>query len=243
MLRNIKTGMLALSICYIVVGLLLLVAPNASLPWLCAGFSAVVLATGAYSLVRYFKLCGQGARALGLMVGGVVTTALGLFALLRPTYVEWVLPVVLGLFVVVDGAMRGQSALQLRKRSGQKWWVVLLLGAVSGLLGFGLLCASFFESLKLDLILLCGIILVGEGILNMACVIYTAMELHALDRLEAARAAQAATPYQQAPEFEPLSDAPAPAAAPDEAQPGHELTVDTPKMSVPETPETQQSTV
>lgn len=42
MLRNMRTGMLVLSVLYFVLGLALLAAPAASLPWICAAFGVLM---------------------------------------------------------------------------------------------------------------------------------------------------------------------------------------------------------
>lgn len=220
MLHHVKTGMLVLSISYLILGLLLLAAPAASLPWICTGFGAIILLTGAVNLVRYFRAREKSLAALFTLVGGVVTAGLGVFALLRPDYVTWILPLVFGLFVLVDGGLREQSAWQLFKRKGQKWWVVMLLGFVSCILGV-LLIAQPFLTMPLDPILLCGIILVVEGVLNLGCAIYTAMELHALDRLEQAQAEAAAQPPEPEPQPDPQPESPA------EPQPDEQLPQDT----------------
>ena len=52
MLRYIKTGMMLLSIAYIVIGMMLLVMPQTSLLWICYAFGAVVLITGIVCLVQ-----------------------------------------------------------------------------------------------------------------------------------------------------------------------------------------------
>lgn len=224
MLRYVKLWALLLSVCYIAVGLLLLVMPYATLPWLCLFFSAVVLVTGAVQLVRYFRSKEKNLTALFTLVGGAVTTGLGLFALLRPDYVEWILPVVFGLFVLVDGGMRFASGWQLVKRKGQRWWAIMLLGLVSEVIGFWMIWEPFQPAPFADPILLCGVLLVLEGALNLGCSIYTAMELNALDRAQtAAENAKLAAVGELADamdeeEAAPTLDAPAPPVIACEAQ-------------------------
>ena len=46
MLRYVKSGMMLLSIAYIVIGMMLLIMPQTSLLWICYAFGAVVLITG-----------------------------------------------------------------------------------------------------------------------------------------------------------------------------------------------------
>lgn len=189
MLRNMRTGMLILSVLYFVLGLALLAAPAASLPWVCAGFGALIALTGARSLWRYSRRKERGLAALFTLAGGVVTLALGLFALLRPDFVQWVLPVVFGAFLIVDGGAREQSAWQLVRRKGQRWWVLMLLGFVTGIAGI-LLIMQPFADWKVDSIWLSGLLLILEGVLNAGCTVYTAMMLRDLDKAEAARDAE-----------------------------------------------------
>ena len=79
----------------------------------------------------------------------------------------------------------------------------------------------------MDLLLLSGIFLLAEGILNLCCTIYIAMEFHALDRLDAAKAEMetAAAP-------EPSPEAPSPAPAEPAAEESAET--DLPDVPAPE---------
>ena len=126
MLRYIKTGMMLLSIAYIVIGMMLLVMPQTSLLWICYAFGAVVLITGIVCLVQYARIRGTGFTAPFMLVGGVITACIGVFTLARPQVVASFLPVVFGIFIVVDGLSRVGTAIDLAKRKGQKWWLLLL---------------------------------------------------------------------------------------------------------------------
>lgn len=181
--------MLVLSVLYFVLGLALLAAPAASLPWVCAGFGLLIALTGARSLWRYSRNKEKGLAAWFTLAGGVVTLALGLFALLRPDFVQWVLPVVFGVFLLVDGAAREQSAWALMRRKGQRWWVLFVLGFVTGIAGI-LLILQPFSDWPVDSIWLSGLLLIIEGVLNAGCTLYTALLLHDLDKAAEAPAPQ-----------------------------------------------------
>ena len=111
MLRYVKNGMLLLSIAFIALGLLLLVMPQTSLLWICYAFGAVVLITGVVCLVQYARLRGSGFAAPFFLVAGVSTAALGIFSLARPEVVASFLPVVFGLFILIDGCSRIGTAI------------------------------------------------------------------------------------------------------------------------------------
>ena len=181
MLRYVKSGTMLLSIAYIVIGMLLLIMPEASLLWICNAFGVVVLVTGIVCLIQYARIRGTGFTAPFMLVGGVITAGLGIFTLAKPQVVASFLPVVFGIFIVVDGVSRVGTAIDLAKRKGQKWWMLLLLSIVSVGLGVLLLLHPFDAAVSV--VMLCGILLIIEGALNLGCVLYAAMELRTLDRM------------------------------------------------------------
>ena len=186
MLRHMKNGMFALSIAFIILGLMLLIMPETSLLWICYAFGIVVLMTGAVCLFQYARLRGTGFTAPFMLVGGVITVGLGIFTLLKPEVVASFLPIVFGLFILVDGCSRIGSAMDLAKRKGQKWWVLLLLSIVSVALGILLVLHPFGAAVSV--VMVCGILLIVEGAMNLGCILYAAMELRTLDRMATAAA-------------------------------------------------------
>lgn len=188
MLRYAKAGVLP-SLAFLVLGVLLLVMPQTSLLWICYAFGAVVLVTGIVCLIQYARVRGSGFAAPFLLVGGVITAALGLFTLAQPQTVASFLPVVFGLFILVEGCSRIGAALDLARRKADKWWLLLLLSLLSIALGLLLLFDPFEAAVSA--VMLCGVLLIVEGALSLACALYAAMELRALDRM--ADAAMTAT--------------------------------------------------
>ena len=71
MLRYVKSGMMLMSIAYIVLGLMLLIMPETSLLWICYAFGVVVLITGIVCLIQYARIRGTGFTAPFMLVGGV----------------------------------------------------------------------------------------------------------------------------------------------------------------------------
>ena len=75
----------------------------------------------------------------------------------------------------------GQTAIDLAKRKGEKWWMLLLFSIVSIALGALLIWHPFGAAVSV--VMLCGILLIVEGALNLGCILYAAMELRTLDRM------------------------------------------------------------
>lgn len=199
MLRHIKPGMLVFSVLYILLGLLLLLAPQAVADVFCIALGLLVVLCGLQSLYGYFKKDNGSIRAAVSLLLSLPTIALGMWALLCTV----------------------QSAMTF------EWLLPLLCGAL-------LACSQLLNNRNVDLLLLSGIFLLAEGILNLCCTIYIAMEFHALDRLDAAKAEMETA---AAPEPSPESPSPAPAepAAEESAEtdlpdvPAPELTTEPPE--------------
>lgn len=207
MLRYVKSGMMLLSIAYIVIGMMLLIMPQTSLLWICYAFGAVVLITGIVCLIQYARIRGTGFTAPFMLVGGVITAGLGIFTLAKPQVVASFLPIVFGIFIVVDGLSRIGSAIDLAKRKGQKWWVLLLLSIVSVALGILLVLHPFGAAVSV--VMVCGILLIVEGAMNLGCILYAAMELRTLDRMATAAANAAMSAIGDALDEAEAAEAPA----------------------------------
>ena len=158
MLRHIKPGMLVFSVLYILLGLLLLLAPQAVADVFCIALGLLVVLCGLQSLYGYFKKDNGSIRAAVSLLLSLPTIALGMWALLCTVQsamtFEWLLPLLFGLMLLVDGVVRAQSSFALAKRKGQKWWVVLLLSIVSLLCGALLACSQLLNNRNVDLLLL-----------------------------------------------------------------------------------------
>ena len=190
MLRHIKPGMLVFSVLYILLGLLLLLAPQAVADVFCIALGLLVVLCGLQSLYGYFKKDNGSIRAAVSLLLSLPTIALGMWALLCTVQsamtFEWLLPLLFGLMLLVDGVVRAQSSFALAKRKGQKWWMLLLFSIVSVALGVLLVLHPFDAAVSA--VMLCGILLIAEGALNLGCILYAAMELRTLDRMASAAA-------------------------------------------------------
>ena len=190
MLRHIKPGMLVFSVLYILLGLLLLLAPQAVADVFCIALGLLVVLCGLQSLYGYFKKDNGSIRAAVSLLLSLPTIALGMWALLCTVQsamtFEWLLPLLFGLMLLVDGVVRAQSSFALAKRKGQKWWLLLLFSIVSVALGVLLVLHPFDAAVSV--VMLCGILLIAEGALNLGCILYAAMELRTLDRMASAAA-------------------------------------------------------
>ena len=142
-IKNLKLNFILASILYLVLGLVLLIWPAASSLALCRLLGAALLLYGLFNLVGFFlRDSGMGAFRLELFLG-VVATGVRIFFLVQPRLVLAFLPLVMGVYVVIDSAVALKRTLELYRMEYHRWWLSLVLALVGIVLGLVLVFRPF----------------------------------------------------------------------------------------------------
>lgn len=170
-MKKLKWNMVVMSAVYIALGAVLLLWPDTILDWICYVVGALVALSGVVQIVRFFAARERLYFAPMTLTLGLVCLGLGLFLIVRSDIVQTVLPVVFGLFIVFDSVVRIQGALELRRCGYGNWWSGLALAALSVALG----CVMIFNppAANNTLVMMIGVILIIEGVLNLVSILYT----------------------------------------------------------------------
>lgn len=179
-MKNFRKTFSISSVAFLLVGLALLLWPDVSLRLVCGLFGLVILLKGVSSIYAFLRAEVRGFFSYFGWLFGAAAVALGIFLLLRPQTVVSVLPILVGLFVIMDGVMRVQSAFELRAAGYGRWWSMLLLALVSVILGAVMLWNPF-GTVEV-LVMAIGVILMVEGALNLAGAIWAAVQLKGLKK-------------------------------------------------------------
>ena len=149
-LKNMKISFFLAAILYIVLGLVLLIWPGITSSLVCFSFGLMLLIYGIITIISFFVHDSrQGSFRLELFLG-IVAAGVGLVFLLRPDIVLSILPVVLGIYIVIDSLLNLKRALDLNRMNYSNWWVVLVLSLVSAALGVLIPVTSTMMSLRLS---------------------------------------------------------------------------------------------
>lgn len=170
-IKNAKTAYIAVSVVMIILGLLLVLFPALSALTLCYIVGAVVTIFGAVKLLSYFsrdlfRLAFQFDFALGIFA-----VLAGILILLHPTNVVNVMPVIIGVFVLLDGSFKIQTARDAKIFGLHGWWGILVLAILTCLGGLFLIINPFSGAVALMILL--GATLIMDGIQNLCVVAYT----------------------------------------------------------------------
>ena len=143
-LKNMKISFFLAAILYIVLGLVLLIWPDITGNLVCFAFGLVLLIYGVITIISFFVHDSrQGSFRLELFLG-IVAAGVGLVFLIRPDIVLSILPVVLGIYIVIDALLNLKRAIDLSRMGYPRWWVVLVLSLVSAVFGVLILCRPLF---------------------------------------------------------------------------------------------------
>ena len=150
--HNMKLSFLLAAVLYIILGLILLIWPGVSATVFCYAFGGILLIYGVVTIVSFFlRDSRQGSFVFELFLGIVAAAP--------------VLPVILGLFIVVDGLVNLKRALELRRMLYLRWTVPLVLSAVSAVLGLVIVFQPFLAAEAL--VMLIGAVLIYEGLSDL----------------------------------------------------------------------------
>lgn len=152
------------AICYVALGIALIVWPAASINVFCYVLGGVTAAYGLWQIYRFISHREERYATLSLMVG-IVALALGICFFVKPELFVSILPFILGLYLIFDGVVKLQAAIDIKKEGYQKWGILLLLAVLMIALGVVILLNPFQSAQAL--ITFIGICMLLDGVINL----------------------------------------------------------------------------
>lgn len=170
LINRVKWSYIILCAVTVLSGILLIVFPRTSLVAICVAMGILILVTGIVKLIGYFskdlfRLAFQFDLALGIFA-----LAVGALIILHPTNIASITPVIIGVFIIMDGAFKFQTGVDAKRFGMNGWPLIMTFGALSCLGGLFLIVNPFGGE---ALMILLGAALTVDGIQNMFTVIYT----------------------------------------------------------------------
>ena len=141
MLKSIRNSLILSSLLYIVLGVVLLVMPELSLGFACLLIGGAVVIYGVVRLAAYFR-GGPAADKLDLVLG-VLLILLGLFLLIWIRFLLAFVPVVLGIYILIDSFGSLKRSLDMKSLGFGRWWVSFLVAAALAICGLVMVLNPF----------------------------------------------------------------------------------------------------
>lgn len=160
-LRRLRVSATLAAILYVVLGIVLIAAPNAARGLLCLLVALGMTIYGVMSVVSYLVSHDDSFYAVDLLIG-VGALAFGVFSLLNRTFLLNFLFIVLGLIGAVGSVGNISRAINLRKSGYPKWAIPLAPGIVTLLISLSVI---FWPDLYGNMMMIViGAMLVIEGV-------------------------------------------------------------------------------
>ena len=156
----------------IVLGLLLVIYPEMSGTIIAVILALILAAIGAMHIISYFFR--RYPDDIGRMdfVFGVIFIGVAVWLFLNPQILIGFLPTVLGFVLIVGGVVKLENAIDLLRIKAERWWIVLILSALSILLGIVALVNPFKTGTVL--LMFIGGALIADGFFDL----FTIFTLH-----------------------------------------------------------------
>lgn len=170
-MRAAKIGYIIMSALFCVIGLVLMLVPETAFTWLGRLLGISIIVFGGIKLVGYFsrdlfRLAFQYDLAFGILL-----VVLGILTLSHPNDTMSFLAVILGIPVLADGLFKIQIALDSRRFGIRRWWLILILAALTCVVGIVLVFRPAVGILVMTMFM--GVSLLLDGILNLCVALCT----------------------------------------------------------------------
>ena len=170
-MKTAKIGYIVMSVLFCVLGVVLLFTPGVSALWIGRLLGIGLILFGAIKLVGYFsrdlfRLAFQYDLAFGLLL-----MVLGIVTLSHPGDALSFLCVMFGIPVLADGLFKIQIAMDSRQFCIRNWWLVLVLAALTCVVGVVLVFRPMTGVRALTALM--GLSLLCDGVLNLSVALCT----------------------------------------------------------------------
>lgn len=160
-LKNMSISFVFLSVLYLLLGVVLLLWPNTVMDLICYAFGAILLLYGLFTVIGFYRSEDRRGGALLELFLGIVALAVGAVMVIYPALIQSIIPVILGLYIAIDGLLNLKRTLELHRMDFAGWNVNLILSLVSTALGIFVVFHPLLSEAALFRVI--GVILVYAG--------------------------------------------------------------------------------
>lgn len=160
----VKSNIVAQAVLSIIVGLLLMFWPGITIVTVLYLVGIIFAIMGISSLISYFK-APESARITGMLATGVFFCVLALIVFLFPQVIAGFFSVILGIILVICGAVNAVRAMELKSYGGNSWIASIILSALIAIGGV-VIIANPFQTTALMVFVL-GLIIASNGIVDL----------------------------------------------------------------------------
>ena len=163
--RKLGRNSIILSIVLLVFGLFMFTKPLSTVNALMILFGVILVLDGLVHLVSYFSIKDEYRFFSSELVQAIIYIILGFVLMINYYNISYLLPIILGIWIIVDSIFRLQISLNIRDIYDSHWGILLAMSILTGLFGMVILFNPV-ESLAM-LTRVCGAILMIVELISL----------------------------------------------------------------------------
>ena len=151
--KHMRICSIIVSLCTLILGIIMIIKPDVSALLICYILAFLMLVSGIYEIIRYFKLGVMGLFFrfdLGL---GLCNLLIGFLLLIHPHGVLIFLPIAIALSMLIESVFDIQLAVEMKDYQMRDWWLSLVLGLIGIIVAILLLMNPMEGSIALIILL------------------------------------------------------------------------------------------
>ena len=157
--EELRWSAISAALIYLVLGLIFILKPHESSLFFCYVIGAALTGYGIFYFISFAMKATKTGTSLLI---GVLSTAFGIYTLFRPSAIQGILFITLGILIVLNSLSSMRHASLLKAFAFPGWWVLALLSVLTTVLGF--LIIFNFELFGSFLMMMIGCIMVYEAL-------------------------------------------------------------------------------
>lgn len=170
-LKIARNGYIVIAVVFCALGIFLMAVPEKAVKIICVLAGILFIADGIIKIIGYFSRDFYCLAFQFDLAFGVLLAAVGVVIIIRRNVVVNLIFGIFGILILADALFKIQTSIDAKKFGLSLWWRILLMAILAGVLGL-LLLVRPFEAAEVMMILV-GVSLLFEGILNLCVAIYT----------------------------------------------------------------------
>ena len=139
-LKNLKANYTLSAIICVVIGVVLIIWPGTSTQVVCMVLGGMLMIYGIVQIILYLFARERTLYLQGMLILGIVFSVVGAWILLKPETIIAAVPIIMGIIIIMHGLHNAIQAIDLKKMDYENWWVALLFGILTIVLGVVLVC-------------------------------------------------------------------------------------------------------
>ncbi len=147
--RRVSWSMLLSGILFLILGILCWVWPNLALETIALILGIGFLVAGIGTIADY--VLSRGFFSAWLLVDGILDVILGIIFIVNPLVSAWALAWLVAIAIIVSGIMQLVSCWRMRRDMSGTWWLSLITGVITIVLGILMLAVPSTLALWLSI--------------------------------------------------------------------------------------------